>query len=191
MKGTIMHRPSFGAQGVTDVNRTGQSIETRITDLAIKLAVVGLFAYWSLTLIAPFAIIIVWAIILAVALYPAYAALRKLLGGRGGLAATLITLIGLVIIVGPLGAVTLNFAETTQDLFADFENGTVIVPRPPEAVRDWPLIGERVHAAWSLASSNLEAALKRFGPPLLQAAGAISARSRESASACSDLPFRC
>ena len=35
------------------------------------------------------------------------------------------------------------------------------------------MIGEKVHAAWSLASSNLEAAVKRFGPPLLQAAGAI------------------
>jgi predicted PurR-regulated permease PerM len=40
-------------------------------------------------------------------------------------------------------------------------------------VREWPVIGERVHAAWSLASVNLEAAVKRFGPPLLTAAGTI------------------
>jgi predicted PurR-regulated permease PerM len=40
-------------------------------------------------------------------------------------------------------------------------------------VREWPVIGERVHAAWSLASTNLEAAVKRFGPPLLGAAAAI------------------
>ena len=116
---------------------------------------------------------VIWAVILAVALYPAYAALRRLLGGRGGLAATLITLLGLVVIVAPLGAVTVNVAETTLELVADFENQTVAVPRPPEAVRDWPVIGERVHAAWSLASSNLDAAVKRFGPPLLHAAGAI------------------
>ena len=162
-----------GRTAVTDVNRNGQSFDAKFTDLVIRLTVVGLFAYLSLTLLAPFGIMIIWAVILAVALYPAYAALRKLLGGRGGLAATLITLLGLVIIVAPLGAVTVNVAETTLDLVADFENQTVVVPRPPEAVRDWPVIGERVHAAWSLASSNLEAALKRFGPPLLQAAGAI------------------
>ena len=71
---------------------------------------------------------------------------------------------------------TVNVAETTLALVADFENQTVAVPRPPEAVRDWPVIGERVHAAWSLASSNLDAAVKRFGPPLLHAAGAIVGR---------------
>jgi hypothetical protein len=84
-----------------------------------------------------------------------------------------ITLLGLVIIVAPLGAGTVNVAETTLELVARFENQTVTVPRPPETVKEWPVIGERVHAAWSLASTNLEAAVKRFGPPLLQAAGAI------------------
>lgn len=157
----------------TEVNLNGQSFDEKFTDLVIRLVVVGFFAYFSLTLLAPFAIMVIWAAILAVALYPAFGALRKLLGGRGGLAATLITLLGLMLIVGPLGAVTVNVADTTLELVADFENQTVVVPRPPESVRDWPVVGERVHAAWSLASTNLEAAVKRFGPPLLQAAGGI------------------
>jgi predicted PurR-regulated permease PerM len=155
------------------LDATGQSLDAKVTDLVIRLAIVGIFAYFALTLLAPFAIMVIWAVILAVALYPAFAALRKLLGGRGGLAATLITLLGLVIVVGPLAAITVNLADTTLNLVANFENQTVTVPRPPEAVRDWPVIGDRVHAAWSLASTNLEAAVKRFGPPLLQAAGGI------------------
>ncbi len=161
---------------VTDVNRAGQSFDARFTDLVIRLTVIGLFAYFSLTLLAPFAIMVIWAVILAVALYPSFAALRRRLGGRGGLAATLITVLGLVIIVAPLGAVTVNVADTTLDLVADFENQTVVVPRPPESVRDWPVIGERAYAAWTLASGNLEDAVKRFGPPLLQAAGAVVGR---------------
>jgi predicted PurR-regulated permease PerM len=169
-----MQSEHSGPTSATDVN--GRSFDAKFTDLVIRLTVVGFFAYFSLTLLAPFAIMVIWAVILAVALYPTFAALRNVLGGRGGLAATLITLLGLVIIVAPLGAVTLNVAETTLELVADFENQAVTVPRPPEAVRDWPVIGERVHAAWSLASSNLEAAVKRFGPPLLQAAGAIVGR---------------
>jgi predicted PurR-regulated permease PerM len=157
----------------TDVNSNGQSFDERFTDLVIRLVVVALFAYLSFTLLAPFGIMVIWAVILAVALYPAFAALRKVLGGRGGLAATLITLLGLVIVVGPLGAVTVNVADTTLNLVADFEDHTVAVPQPPESVRDWPVIGEKVHAAWTLASTNLEAAAKRFGPPLLQAGGVI------------------
>ena len=166
-----MQNDHSGSTAATDGN--GRSFDAKFTDLVIRLIVVGIFAYFSLTLLAPFAIMVIWAVILAVALYPAFAALRKLVGGRGGLAATLITLLGLVIIVVPLGAVTINVAETTLELVADFENQTVAVPRPPEKVKEWPVIGEKVHAAWSLVSTNLEAAVKRFGPPLLQAAGAI------------------
>ena len=169
-----MHKYRSGRSAATNAHPISQPLtETRVTDLAIKLGVVGLLTYWSLTLIAPFAIIMIWAIILAVALFPAYAALRKLLGGRGGLAAILITLAGLVIILGPLGAVTLNLADGAHFLVDKLGDGAAIVPMPSENVRDWPLIGEQVHAAWSLVSSNLEAALRRFGPPLLQAGGAI------------------
>ena len=153
-----------------------RAMDSRVTDLVIRLAFIGFFAYLSLTLLAPFAIMVIWAVILVVALYPAFAGLRDFLGGRGGLAAAIITAVGLVVVVVPLGAVTVNVAETTVNLVSDFENQTVTVPRPPESVREWPVIGEKVHSAWTLASVNLEAAVKRFGPPLLKAAGAIAGK---------------
>ena len=64
-----------------------QSFDAKFTDLVIRLIIIGLFAYLSLTLLAPFAIVVIWAVILAVALYPAFTGLRRLLGGlRPGLA---------------------------------------------------------------------------------------------------------
>ncbi|MCA1371467.1 AI-2E family transporter [Bradyrhizobium sp. BRP14] len=146
----------------------GRSVEAKITELA-RIGIVGLFAYWSLTLIAPFAIILVWAAILAVALYPAYAALAAVLGVRPRLAAALITLLCLVVIVGPLAAIAVSFAEGVQALLANLDKGSPLVPVPPESVRNWPLVGERLHAAWSMASGNLEAVLRQLEPSLLQA----------------------
>jgi predicted PurR-regulated permease PerM len=160
--------------GSTDsINVNGQSFDHAVIDLAIRLTVVGFFAYLSLTLLAPFGIMIIWAAILAVALYPTFTGVQKLLRGRSGLAAALITLLGLIVIVVPLGAVTVNLAETTMGLVAHFENETMAVPRPPISVQEWPLIGDKVYAAWNLASNNLDAALARFGPPLLQFASTI------------------
>ena len=66
------------------VGVTAQSFDAKFTDLVIRLIIVGFFAYLSLTLLAPFAIVVIWAVILAVALYPSFAGLRRLLGGRGG-----------------------------------------------------------------------------------------------------------
>ncbi|MDK1491424.1 AI-2E family transporter [Sinorhizobium sp. 7-81] len=144
------------------------SIEAKITELA-RIGIVGLFAYWSLTLIAPFAIILVWAAILAVALYPAYSALSVMLGIRPRLTAVLITLVCLVVIVGPLAAIAVSFAEGVQALLARLDDGSLPVPVPPESVRNWPLVGERIYAAWSMTSGNLELVLEQLEPSLLQA----------------------
>ncbi|MBD9529102.1 AI-2E family transporter [Paracoccus sp. PAR01] len=156
-----------------DNTRKVKSFDRAVTDLVIRLTIIGSLCYLSFTLIAPFIIMIIWATILAVALYPIFTALKKLLRGHGGLAAALITLVGVLVIVVPLGAVTVNLAETTLGLVDLFENQTVAVPRPPISVQDWPLIGSRVYDAWNLASNNLEAAIARFGPPLLQTASGI------------------
>ncbi|ANK74001.1 MULTISPECIES: AI-2E family transporter [Ensifer] len=143
------------------------SIEAKITDIA-RIGIVGLLAYWSLTLIAPFAIILIWAAILAVALFPAYARLGRLLGSRR-LASFLITLICLAVIVAPLTAIAVSFAEGLQALLARLADGSLSVPVPPEYIRTWPVVGERIHAVWSMASGNIEALLSKIEPALMQA----------------------
>src|SRR5262249_54850265 len=44
---------------------------------------------------------------------------------------------------------------------------------PPESVKNWPLIGERVHEFWSLASNNLSAALLQIAPQLRPLGGSL------------------
>ncbi|CAN7729629.1 AI-2E family transporter [Rhizobium sp. LjRoot258] len=148
------------------------AIEPRITDL-VRFGVVGLFAYWSFTLVAPFLVIVIWAAILVVALYPVYQALRTVLGGRSRLAAIVVTILCLGVILGPLAAIALNFVDATQLLLLKLREGSLHLPLPAESVRDWPLIGERVYAAWSLASSNFTELFKRFEPALLETGGFV------------------
>jgi predicted PurR-regulated permease PerM len=146
-----------------------KSAEARIVDIAIRLGLLALFVYWSLTLIAPFIGVVIWAIILTVALYPIYGWLRTRLGGRGWLAATLITLAAIALVLGPAGALVVSFAESIQSFAAGLESGSVRVPTPPDSVADWPLVGEPLHRIWMLASTNLESTLQTYGPKLLPA----------------------
>jgi len=68
-------------------------------DAAIRIGLLGLFLYWSLKVIGPFLTIALWSAILTVALYPLFVWLAVHLGSRR-LAATLITLLCLVIVIG-------------------------------------------------------------------------------------------
>lgn len=153
-------------------NDRPSAIEPRITDF-VRFAVLALFAYWSFTLVAPFLVIVIWAAILTVALFPCYRGLRVALGGSKRLAAIMLTFISLGIIVGPLAAIALNFVDATYWLLEQVKSGSLKIPVPSESVRAWPVVGEQFYEAWNLASSNLAGMLQRFEPTLLQAGGYV------------------
>ena len=111
------------------------------------------------------------------ALYPLYEGLQALLGGHRRIAAFLITILCLGIIIGPLTAIALNFVEATQWLILKLSTGSLKFPDPPEFVRDWPLVGERIFSAWNLAASNLAGTLDRLQQPIIQAGRFVLGKS--------------
>ena len=60
-----------------DNPETRRRIESWIIDLAIRLLIIGLVAYWAIKLVAPFVILVIWAAILATAIHPIHAWLRR------------------------------------------------------------------------------------------------------------------
>src|SRR5258708_20038199 len=72
-----------------------------VIQLAIRLGLLAFLIYWTFVLIRPFVPILAWSIVLAVALYPVFDLLSRLLGGRPRLAAAILTLINLGIVIGP------------------------------------------------------------------------------------------
>ena len=145
---------------------TTRAVDTVVIDLAIRLALIGLLLYWSLLLIGPFVTIVIWGVILAVALYPTFVWLRRLLGQRGGLAAIVITAVFLLIIIGPVSLLGAAMVQNIQSFAGNLEAGNVTVPPPNPSVQDWPLVGNSLYEFWSLASENLQTALARIGPEL-------------------------
>jgi predicted PurR-regulated permease PerM len=148
--------------------------------LAIRIVCLGFLGYWSLILIRPFLTIIVWSIIIAVALYPIFDWLSAKLYGHRALAAVAITVFTFFVMLGPVTWLALSLAETVRMLLDRFGDGSLAIPPPSEAVKAWPLIGEKIYEIWQLASTNLrgviiEAAphLKPLGTSLLNAAGSV------------------
>jgi len=141
----------------------------RAVEAAIRIGILLLIFIWSLQIIRPFVSIVLWAVILAVAIYPLYAGLAKRLGGRGKLASFLITLALLAVLLVPTWKFFGATIEEAREVAARAEAGTLRVPPPAEGVRDWPLIGERTYAFWDGASRDLEATLERKQPELASA----------------------
>ncbi len=132
--------------------------------LAIRLGLLACVVYWSYVLIRPFVPILLWSAILAVALYPVQDGLARLLGGRPLVSAALVTIAGLAIVIGPASWLAFALVEGLRLVAEQLDSGSIAVPAPNPAVKEWPLIGERLFDLWQLASTNLAAVLGRLSP---------------------------
>jgi predicted PurR-regulated permease PerM len=140
-------------------------------DLAIRLGFIGLVGYWSFLVIAPFLTIGLWSAILVVALYPLFDRLALQLNAR--VAAALVTILCLMIVIGPVTWLGLGMVGGIRSLVASLEDGQLAIPPPPEFVRGWPIIGERLHQLWSLATTNMKVALAETLPMLKPFGGTL------------------
>ncbi|MFM1891999.1 MAG: hypothetical protein RLZ44_1076, partial [Pseudomonadota bacterium] len=138
-------------------------------DLMAVMIRVGLIAFvvlMCLRIFAPFAPVMLWALVLAVALYPVQRRLASRLGGRQGRAATILVVVGLLLIGVPTVMLGTSFATHVHDTYAALKNNAVTVPQPAPGVADWPIVGERLHRVWQAAATDLPAFLETLQPQL-------------------------
>src|SRR5215204_153050 len=110
-----------------------------IVELVVRIGLVGLLAYWSLKVLSPFLTVALWSVILTVALYPLFDWLGRQLRSRR-LAATLITLLCLMIVVGPVTWLGFGLTGGIESLITGLDPERLSIPLPPESVKGWPLI---------------------------------------------------
>ena len=70
-------------------------------DTFIRLILLGGLLTWCVLILAPFTTILVWSVILSVALYPLFSTMTGWMGGRKGLAATVLVVVGLACVAVP------------------------------------------------------------------------------------------
>ncbi|MDF2231553.1 AI-2E family transporter [Albimonas sp. CAU 1670] len=151
-----------------------QRVITLSVDVFVTIGILALFMALSFTLIAPFASILIWSVILAVALAPAFDWLNGKMGGRRGRTATLFALLGLVIIIGPTILIVNSLIDSVGEAVAHLSDGTLNLPTPPESVRDWPLVGARLYELWQQASVDLLALSAQYAPKLREIAATMA-----------------
>jgi predicted PurR-regulated permease PerM len=152
--------------GASNQSPDDKKFVARALEATIHVGAVVILIYWCLQIGRPFIGVVTWGIIIAVAVHPAFTRLKSFLGGRGRLAAILITLIALIILLVPTYMLSGSLIDSVQGYSANLEKGTLNIPPPSESVRSWPVIGDSLYNFWSLSASNPEAALNKIAPQL-------------------------
>ena len=135
-------------------------------EAAVRIGVIALLVVLCYEIARPFFVPVVWGVILSIAFYPSFAWLAKLFGGRKSIAALLITLLALVVLIGPIGFLVVLLIENLQLLATEIQGGTLKIPPPPDFLVSLPIVGDNLERIWTLASSNLGDALEGYRPQL-------------------------
>jgi predicted PurR-regulated permease PerM len=132
---------------------------------ALRIAAVFLAVYLCYRILAPFVPLVLWGAIIAVAIYPMHRKLAAWIGERTKTSATLMTLLGLIVLILPLVILAESLVASSISLADGISTGKLVAPPPPESIQQWPLVGEKLHASWTRFSENRGAALQQFRPP--------------------------
>ena len=143
-----------------------ERIASRLMDVLIRAGLIVAMAALCFRIFSPFLSVTIWAVILAVTAYPLHQSVAAKLGGRQGLAATLIVLLGTVVIVVPTAALMNSLGDSVHGLINDIQNNALQVPPPRASVAEWPLVGDKVHALWSAAHTDLPALMQSMQPKI-------------------------
>jgi predicted PurR-regulated permease PerM len=139
---------------------------TRLLDVLIRAGLILALALLCYRVFAPFLVLMVWAVILAVTLYPLQQAVARRIGERQGLAATLITGLGVLVIVAPTALLLTSMGDSVQQLIRDVQHDTFRVPPPHPNVAAWPVVGRTVYAFWEKAHADLPGLVQSLQPKI-------------------------
>ena len=132
-----------------DTDKGRAEISRFAVDLAIRIALIAGVVWVSLVLLRPIMPLMAWAVILAVAVHPAFAILRRRLdctavwrrpSFRSSCSRS----------CSCLSSCWRSRRSTRSKAMSKLlAEGGHLVPSPPESIREWPLIGQRLHDLWS------------------------------------------
>jgi predicted PurR-regulated permease PerM len=122
------------------------------TTLAV-ICIGGLLAttFWVLR---PFLMPILWGSLIVVATWPIMEKLQALLGGRRGLAVTIMTLTILLVVLVPLTLAIVTIIDHAEGLSAKLQAlSSAALPAPPQWLERIPIAGEKIAAKWREAAA--------------------------------------
>lgn len=133
-----------------------QRTTNSVYDTTIRLLILLLVIGWCLMILFPFANILLWSFILAIAINPLHKKISTKMGGKPKLASFLIIITVFAVIFIPSWFMVDSIVEEVKILKTSFDNGELSIPVPTEKVKEWPIIGERIYGFWQNASVNFE-----------------------------------
>src|SRR5690349_2977852 len=134
---TVIPREPLMAPATTPGSVLEERFAARLLDVLIRAGLVLAMAVIVYRVFSPFLTLTVWALILAVTLYPLNCLIARRVKGRQGIAATLLVLLCIGLLVVPIAVLMNSLGDTVQDFITRVQTNALEIPPPPDRVAAW------------------------------------------------------
>lgn len=135
-----------------------------VINTLLPLFLLALLVALCVQLLIPFVGLLIWTIILAVCFYPVHVRLKKKMSNR--MSAVVIGLGLSALVLVPTTIAAISAAGSIPRVVAAIQTGDQAIPPPPDAIQRVPVVGERAHALWAEASTDMPNFAKKYRPQL-------------------------
>lgn len=151
---------------VTPDSENERRFAARLLDVLIRAGLLVVLAVLCYRIFAPFLTLTIWGVILAVTLYPLHQMLARRLKGRQAWAATILTILGITLLIVPMAVLMSSTGDAVQDAIKNVQNNTIAIPKPSQSVAAWPLVGHKIYDTWSRAYTDLPGLVESLQPKI-------------------------
>src|SRR5882672_5401055 len=114
-------------------------LSSRLLDVLIRAALLAALAVLCYQIFAPFLTLAAWSIVL---------------------------LVSVLVILGPMALLLNSLGDSLRGLVQDVQHDSLKIPAPRDSVRNWPVVGEKIHAAWTRAAADLPGLVQSLQPKI-------------------------
>jgi predicted PurR-regulated permease PerM len=141
-------------------------LSARLLDVFIRAGLVLAMTMLCYRIFSPFLPLMLWALILAVTMYPLHQQFTRKLGGKPKHASVILVLVGILLLVAPTSVLISSLGDSTYDLVNNVKNNSLRIPAPSPGVADWPVVGKKVYSYWSQVHADLPTVVQSMQPKI-------------------------
>lgn len=137
-----------------------------MVESAVRIGLIFILIYGTFYIVKPFVLPVAWGGIIAVALSPLVDGLVRRLKLKNSQASLLVTLICIALLIVPFAMVTNSIYSGLLYLSEHFNVEEIQNYSPNEAIKTWPLIGEKIYDGMTYTLSHLREILIDYLPQI-------------------------
>ena len=126
-------------------------------DMTLRMIFLLIIIVWCLLILTPFASVILWGLILALALLPLHRYVSKKIGNRPKTASFIIIFCFVVAVIVPLFIMITSLVDEVTELKSKYITDPVTIPMPDEKIKELPLVGKKLYDNWLAVATDKDA----------------------------------